>query len=368
MMPGTNMTNNRIDAIYVSELAETLSGGCRYRLFLNSPPNNQDLGEIMPLYPQAIVGKVFHNVFKEISDGMHLDTDLQLLLRNRTESLADNYYNSGRLLNVPNFKSAKYEREFRNKAVGLEERRASVSQSSNSKSRTIHQSVFRTERKFGREIRVEGFERLVVGIIDEVRYNNDRIEIIDDKTGKIDLDSVSLFYQNQLLIYALLWAEKWGKEVNSVAIRNSEGKIIWDKELSNYNFQNLTNEINTILEQFKDISQFLELANPNHDNCNFCEHRVTCLPHRQLINIKVPDQACFFLGTIMKVFFPPGSKMKLTVRIDEELYQTEVSKSCMPLNNDELPINAEFHAFYLDSKRPRQLNPRKKSYKVIAIK
>ena len=368
MMPGTNMTNNRIEAIYVSELAKTLSGECRYRLFLNSPPNNQDLGEIMPLYSQTVVGEVFHNVFKEISDGMHLDTDLQLLLRNRTESLADNYYNSGLLLNVPNFKSAKYEREFRNKAVGLEERRASVSQSSNSKFRTIHQSVFRTERKFGREIRVEGFERLVVGIIDEVRYHNGRIEIIDDKTGKIDLDSVPLFYQNQLLTYALLWAGKWGKEVNLVAIRNSEGRIIWDKELSNYNFQNLTNEINTILKQFKDISRFLELATPNHDNCNFCKHRVTCLPHRQLINIIAPGQACFFSGTIIKVFFPPGSKMKLTVRINGTLYQTEVSKSCMSLNNNELPINAEFHAFYLDSKRPGQLNPRKESYRVIVIK
>ena len=154
--------------------------------------------------------------------------------------------------------------------------------------------------------------------------------------------------------------------VNSIILRDSGGGITWKKELSNLDLEGINSQIGTILNILQDDSNsVLELACPTHDNCRFCEHRVTCIPHRELKNKLTLNQACFLSGEILKFFPLPGSKMKLTVRINGELYQTIVAKNSISFNSDELPLNAEFHAFYLDSRRPRQLNARKESYRVI---
>lgn len=353
-MPGEQMASVQIKTFYVSEIAKIISGGCRYRLFLNSPPNNSSQ-ELMPIYPQAVIGQVYHEIFKEITDGLHSEDDIFRLIISRCEELAINYNKSGKLLQIPNFNTAIYLRDFKKKASGLEERKRFLG------SRRSGKNFF----GFGREIRVHGFDEKVVGRIDEVSKFNEKIIIIDDKSGQKINQKIE--YKNQLFIYALLWSQMWNQAVDSIMLRDEYGKTIWEEEVSRFQLDKFNTQILEILLFFEEhVGSEFELANPTHDNCRFCEHRIHCIPHKKLENIMIPDEACFFSGSIIKKFELPGSKMKLTIRIDGKLYQTTVDKSSITIDKTELPIDAEFHAFFLDSNSDGRINPRTQSYRIIA--
>ena len=151
-------------------------------------------------------------------------------------------------------------------------------------------SSTRKSKLRGAEKWVESKDKLVGGVIDEVRQSPNGTHIIDLKTGNIfdDLSSsnqeIKTEYQLQMKLYAALYFERVGSFPNKLLIKTLEGQeyeIPFDNKEC---LELLTkakgkfNEINNIIEGESDWNI---LANPSLDACKYCRFRPICLSYWQ---------------------------------------------------------------------------------------
>lgn len=130
---------------------------------------------------------------------------------------------------------------------------------------------------FGPEKKVK-LGNILIGYIDSVSSFNDGAEIIDYKTGKVhdEFGNIKEEYVTQLSLYAVMFEETFGIEVQRLAIidRDSTYYIInrlpVDKENILSNAESLINEIND-----KITLDPIDLCSAN-ENCKFCNCRHLC--------------------------------------------------------------------------------------------
>lgn len=353
------------ERIFVSEVANAMEGGCAYRLLLNSPPNIDDLGSLMPENNKTILGTVFHELLDEVSYGMHPDGDLLQLLTERSEERFQGMIDTGRMALEPNLDSAESISAFRRKARRLEQAREEVTPSPAKPS-----SGSGLPRSFGREVFVKGFGGRITGLIDEVRKERDGVVITDDKTGIILPDGINPnpVYRRQVLLYAALWSNQWGEQVKLVRLRSRSGTVIWEQEAADFrtDMESYYSDAESLFHRLKKADDdLMSLAEPTHGNCGFCEHRITCGPHRSLENKIEHGQPCVFIGQLVRKFPLPGSKLKLTLEIDGRKVQATVNSDWFLIEEDEsLPTEVRLHAFYPDDRHPGRLNARTSSHAV----
>ena len=354
------------EKIYVSEVASALEGGCAYRLLLNSPPNIHDPEWLMPQNNKTILGTVFHELLDEVSEGGHPQANLLQLLTERSKERFQGLIESGRMALEPNLASAESISAFRRKAGRLEQAREGATPSSPRPS-----SGSGLPRSVGREVFVEGLGGRITGRIDEVKKERDGAVISDDKTGLIlsDNGNPKLVYRRQVLLYAALWSKQWDEPVKSVRLCSRSGAVIWEQAAADFStdMESYYSGAESLLHRLDQAGDdAMSLAEPTHGNCGFCEHRITCGPHRSLENEMEKGQPCIFIGQLVRKFPLPGSKLKLTLNIDGRKMQTTVNSDWFLIGEDEpLPAEVRLHAFYPDDRYPGRLNARTSSHAVV---
>jgi len=363
-----DMVTEPIEKVWVSHLADYLAGGCAYRLFLNCPPQNENPGKLMPGYIQAILGSVYHELYQEIKNGEHRDSDLTDLLKVRAKENYSDFVKRGNLVAKENFTSAEFINDTSRKARNLERIRDTTVVSRNST-----KSGSGGFRKSGREVYIDGFQERVTGIIDEVKIDNNGIVITDDKTSVIlgEDGEVNQSYRFQVITYALLWSEKWGEEVSKIQLRSRSGNVIWSEDKSNFKseFPIIISKVRKLIKMLDREGETPEnLANPSHKNCNFCEHRIDCLPHRNLENQLSQNEACVISGQLERIFPLGVDQFKLTVAIDGKKIQTTVNRNwCEFDEKTKLPIQVRLHAFFPHATNQGKLNSRTTSHFVSKL-
>ena len=322
----------------------------------------------MPGYIESILGDVYHQLYDEIRIGKHSDSNLADLLKDRAERKFTEYVDSGKMMADQKFTSLEFINDTHRKARNLERVRDEISSpKSNRKSAS---SGF---RKMGREVYIDGFGGRITGKIDEVKLENNQVVIIDDKTNIIlqEDGKVKPNYRLQVIIYALLWSEKWDQEISTIKLRSRSGSVIWSEDKSKFN-----SEYTTIKEQVRKLSELLNrefenpenLASPSGDNCNFCKHRIDCVPHRNLENQLSQNEACVISGQLERIFPLGVDQFKLTVAIDGKKIQTTVNRNwCEFDEKTKLPIQVRLHAFFPHATNQGKLNSRTKSHFVSKL-
>tara|TARA_Y100000589_G_scaffold332314_1_gene391640 strand:- start:142 stop:1230 length:1089 start_codon:yes stop_codon:yes gene_type:complete len=354
--------------IWVTTLLDYLAGGCAYQLYLNSPPQIDNPGKLMPGYIESILGDVYHKLYDEIRKGEHRDSDLVDLLKDRAERKYTEYVDSGKMMADEKFTSLEFINDTNTKARNLERVRGEISLPKSNR-----KSISSGFRKMGREVYIDGFGGRITGKIDEVKLENNQVVIIDDKTSVIlqEDGEVKPNYRLQVIIYALLWSEKWEEEVSTIKLRSRSGNIIWSEHKSNFK-----SEYTTIKKKINELSELLNtesanpenLATPSGDNCNFCNHRIDCVPHRKLENKFDSNNPGVFRGELERIFPLGPNKFKLTIKINGKKMQTEVNKNWCEFDESEsLPINVRLHAFWPHSKFSGKLNARNTSHFVSIV-
>ena len=354
------------EKIYVSEVASALEGGCAYRLLLNYPPIIHVPEWLMPQNNKTILGTVFHELLDEVSEGRHPQADLLQLLTERSKERFQGLIESGRMALEPNLDSAESISAFRRKAGRLDQAREGATPSSTRTSTGIG-----LPRSVGREVFVEGLGGRITGRIDEVKKERDGAVISDDKTGLIRSEdgTVKPVYRRQVLLYAALWSKQWDEPVKSVRLCSRSGAVIWEQGVADFStdMESYYSDAESLLHRLDRADEdAMSLAEPTHGNCGFCEHRITCEPHRSLENEVEQGQPCVFSGQLERVFPLPGSKLKLTLTINGSKVQTTVNNDWFLIGEDEpLPVEVRLHAFYPDDRHPGRLNARTSSHAVV---
>jgi len=352
------------ERIFVSEVASALGGGCAYRLLMNSPPNIYNPGQLMPQHNKTILGIIFHEMLDEVSKGKLNQENLQELLTERSKERFQTLNNNGVMALEPNFNSAESINDFRRTAGRLELERDRLN-ANLERTKSQRGSL----RRMGREIFVKGLSERVSGLIDEVSKEGEGAVITDDKTGLIlsKDGSVKEDYRRQVLLYAALWSKQFDERVALVRLRSKSGTVVWKQEVTEDEIESIFSDVKNLLHRMDqaDVNP-LSLAKPTHHNCRFCEQRVICKPHLELVNIEEQGEPCIFRGRLEKVFQLPGSKLKLTLTINDRKVQTTVNSKWFFLEkNEPLPVEVYLHAFYPDTRNKGKYHARLYSHMIV---
>ena len=114
------------------------------------------------------------------------------------------------------------------------------------------------------------------GIPDRVTFTEDGFYVFDIKTGH-SVDSMSLPYRRQLLIYAHLVRVHTGFKPLGIAVIRAGGDVIWE-DISSDDVDNCIAEVTECIEKYIIAANAdpLSLASPSPDVCRFCDYKATC--------------------------------------------------------------------------------------------
>lgn len=241
---------------------------CRYRFVLQK---SLDKVVLLPSSPNAYFGSILHKAIEEINNQqIKCEDDLMIFIESKIKS-TENYLKENNFIGmIPLKKSVK---DYGMKIILLKRKLESLSEL-----KSDSQSV-----QSASEMYFECADGNIKGIVDHIFVNNNAIELIDYKTGKI-IDEytgqVKEDYKEQLKLYAYLYFEKFNgfpDKLSIVGLNDSKYTI-------NFNFDEC-------LKLFNEAKELLEKTNQNikegklkpslsKQNCIYCSCRPACFSYQ----------------------------------------------------------------------------------------
>ncbi|MDG6249759.1 PD-(D/E)XK nuclease family protein [Methanocalculus sp.] len=265
---------------------------CNLRSILAS--NQQDA--FLPLNPQAILGTILHQLLDDANNGQiktleDFNNHLDLKIQRQDESLYSHW------INKRHFPLSEKAYHFDIKVKKCWRTISQVILPNNEKS--IMNEPYNTS-PFGSEKWLESSDKIVGGYIDAIMHLDDKVAIVDFKTGKLLKEDgsgqINEEYKTQLKLYARLFFDEYGYWPDQLLIIDLDGKkhdisftasecnALMEEARTLFNYIN--SKIQNKENDLKDM--YLIFSSPDPDNCSYCQYRPIC-PNYWISRQQVPD-------------------------------------------------------------------------------
>jgi RecB family exonuclease len=139
------------------------------------------------------------------------------------------------------------------------------------------------------EVPLQGFDGRIRGSADAILRRGDQVEIRDFKSGRLFADNsteLKATYRLQLLLYAALYAESFGRWPTKLAIDPLTRPSI-EFEVDQIEAKRAVQKTLLAMDQFNEAleaGRLQELARPNDQTCRFCNYVLRCEPFWRRVN------------------------------------------------------------------------------------
>lgn len=287
--------------------------------------------ELLPSSPFRFVGRIAHKLQEEASlagKPLPLETRFDEIVRDTEAVLEQDEFNNRW---VPLSEHTPGFLDLRRRALEKAKHAESSTQSSTGP------SGGGGRRRLGPEVRVRARAGLIVGSIDCVVLENDKLVIYDEKLAEVrgaegGRSTVKSEYEVQLKMYAAMYAEdteisygNWPDELIlrplygpklSVPYLNAECTALLDQAVD------VLEEVNSIIESNDVYSAQKLLADARPENCYLCNYRPGCAAYRPFMSLNREDWPRRDIrGKLLEATWKGNGTLSLSVAIDDLIFR-----------------------------------------------
>jgi len=145
------------------------------------------------------------------------------------------------------------------------------------------------------EVFLESDELGLVGRADKIEYLGDDVRIVDLKTAENPGGEIPLAYQYQLVLYAAMWHEMYGKLPSSVAIEWQDGSRSY-RQIDPKEVDEVVTQLRIARADLTSTS--IPSGAASEDTCRYCSYRALCPDFQNVDRSSWVRQSPFIVGQI----------------------------------------------------------------------